>query len=707
RQALKITVSEGIGTNKLVSQIASKLRKPAAFISVPPGGETAFLRPLANHWLPGIGPQTATRLNAAGLALIGQLAVTPVEWLSLLLGRGAAQVREFANGRDDRPVVSERPPARSYGQQETFVEDRTDEEFIEATLRRMADALMVRVRADGKMIRTVTVKVRYNDLDEDQRGESLSEPTDLEMDVYGRLRPMLRQAWRRRVSLRLVSLKFSNVYEGWRQMELLDGETGTTPPHLGPLPRRGEEGLAWDDRMSSPLPVGERVRVRGVPLVASPAARHEARQRLAAALDELHRARRKTVVFRGHEWVLRQGRGEPAPGEASPSSAPATTHPTSVCHAERSRGISESRTARPFDSVRRLADSAQGDMGREPMRVRRAAAAPYVPLHVHSAYSFLDSLLTPRRIVEVAARHGLPAVALTDAGNLHGAVEFFQAAREAGLKPIIGAEIRRPGRSVLLYVENAVGYRNLCRILTQRSAVSSQQSGKGDTRMSGAKCRESGARPFREEGRDPSTPSRSERDSAQDDSRGGRPAFSHDHPERSPPTGGRSRGISVDGGDTTGLLAVGADPALAAWFPGRFYDAATVAVPRIHYAERTDRWQYNIVQSMRTLTLLRQEHPAKRAGGDYHFPTPAELAADWSPEQIDRTREIADRCAFAFEFGKLQFPTFVPPDGSTPRAFLRRLVFEGLTRRYRSQIASRVGETPRGQGGNRKSQIAE
>src|ERR1019366_5496757 len=69
-QRLKITVSEGIGTNKLVSAVASKLSKPAAFYEVPPGGEAAFLHPLPNKWLPGIGPKTSVRLNAAGLAAI-------------------------------------------------------------------------------------------------------------------------------------------------------------------------------------------------------------------------------------------------------------------------------------------------------------------------------------------------------------------------------------------------------------------------------------------------------------------------------------------------------------------------------------------------------------------------------------------------------------------------------------------------------------
>ena len=87
-------------------------------------------------------------------------------------------------------------------------------DYIEAVLRRMADELFAKVRSEGRSVRTLTVKVRYNDRDESQRAESLREPTDLETDTYGRLRGLLREAWQRRVSLRMVSLKLSNVYDG-------------------------------------------------------------------------------------------------------------------------------------------------------------------------------------------------------------------------------------------------------------------------------------------------------------------------------------------------------------------------------------------------------------------------------------------------------------------------------------------------------------
>src|SRR5208282_4591071 len=269
-QRLKIVVSEGIGTNKLVSAVASKLTKPAAFNEVPPGQEAAFLHPLLNKWLPGIGPKTSARLDAAGLARISHIAATPLDMLELLLGSQAMSVRQFANGVDERLLVPLREPQKSFGHQETFATDLTDEEYVKAVLRRMADNLFATVREEGRSIRTLTVKARYNDMAEDQASASLREPTDLETDVYGRLHDLLGAAWKRRVSLRLVSLKLSNVYDGRFRSELA-------------------------------LEVS--------------AQRQHARERLAAAVDELRNTRGRGVILRGHDFRLREAPREAAADE--------------------------------------------------------------------------------------------------------------------------------------------------------------------------------------------------------------------------------------------------------------------------------------------------------------------------------------------------------------------------------------------------------
>src|SRR6185437_8074950 len=262
------------------------------------------------------------------------------------------------NGIDERPLIPASQPQKSYSQQETFNEDVTDGEYVEAVLRRMADRLFATVREEGRSVRTLTVKVRYNDRDENQRAESLREPTDLETDIYGRLDGLLREAWQRRVSLRMVSLKLSNVYEGVFRSEL-------------------------------PLETNAR--------------NHEARERLAVALDGLRRNKGWEVVLRGHDLRLRNA---------------------------------------PRDIV--------NERGKSQLKIHFHVQKPsarliktttYVPLRVRSHYTFLDSTLSPTAIVSLAKQHGMSAIALTDIGNLHGAVEFAQAAKGAGIKPIFGTEL--------------------------------------------------------------------------------------------------------------------------------------------------------------------------------------------------------------------------------------------------------------------------
>lgn len=222
RDWLKVTISQGLARTKLLCQIASKLHKPDRLTIIPPDEkrELEFLHPLPVKWLPGIGPTTDRLMISAGLTRIGQVAQMPLPWLTELLGSAAPQVRDFARNIDDRPVEVARPEALSYGHQETFAEDTADAAIIDAKLRQLADEAMSRVRADGKQIRTITVKIRYTDMDEHQGQASLREPTDVEDLVYPLVSRIFRRVWDRRVRLRMVQVKLSNVYSGFSQLDL-------------------------------------------------------------------------------------------------------------------------------------------------------------------------------------------------------------------------------------------------------------------------------------------------------------------------------------------------------------------------------------------------------------------------------------------------------------------------------------------------------
>ncbi len=217
---LRIPVSMGIAANKLVAQIASKLRKPRGFVVVPSGDEAAFLAPLPVSRLPGIGTKTDASLERLGLRLVSDLFARSERELSEIFGRGWRSVLGRARGVDDSPVETASEDAKSYSKQETFGADVADFSAIERVAKGMLDELMPKVRADGMKVRTITVMVRYADFHQESRGRSLEAATDLEAPFYPIVAPLLRAAWDRPRPLRLVSVRLSGVDGGPSQLEM-------------------------------------------------------------------------------------------------------------------------------------------------------------------------------------------------------------------------------------------------------------------------------------------------------------------------------------------------------------------------------------------------------------------------------------------------------------------------------------------------------
>ncbi|HUP88943.1 MAG TPA: DNA polymerase IV, partial [Longimicrobiales bacterium] len=124
---LQITASFGLATNKLVAQIASKLRKPRGFVTVPAGTEAKFLEPLPIGKLPGVGPKTeASLVENHGIKYVRDLLARDDFQLQSIFGDGWRDMVASAQGIDDRPVYTEHEDAKSYSQQETFGADISD-----------------------------------------------------------------------------------------------------------------------------------------------------------------------------------------------------------------------------------------------------------------------------------------------------------------------------------------------------------------------------------------------------------------------------------------------------------------------------------------------------------------------------------------------------------------------------------------------------
>ncbi len=217
---LRIPVSMGIAANKLVAQIASKLRKPRGFVVVPPGGEGAFLAPLPIGRLPGVGAKTEAALGRLGIRVVSDLFSRGERELAAALGRGWRAFLERARGVDDGRVETADEDAKSYSKQETFAADVSDFAVVERVAKGMLDELMPKVREDRVKVRTITVTVRYPDFAQESRGRSIEAATDLEEPFYAVVAPLLRAAWERARPLRLVGVRLSGVDAGPEQLEM-------------------------------------------------------------------------------------------------------------------------------------------------------------------------------------------------------------------------------------------------------------------------------------------------------------------------------------------------------------------------------------------------------------------------------------------------------------------------------------------------------
>ncbi len=178
-----LTVTAGVASQKHLAKIASGLNKPDGLTVVPAGGELDFLwpRPLKDLW--GVGQATLGKLQGLGLVTIGDLARLDRNFLEKRFGRSGGHLWELANAIDERAVTPDAPP-KSVGAEETFDTNLTRPEDIRAALLAQTLAATGRLRRQGWLARTVTVKFRDHRFQTRTRARSLPRPTDLRDEFY-------------------------------------------------------------------------------------------------------------------------------------------------------------------------------------------------------------------------------------------------------------------------------------------------------------------------------------------------------------------------------------------------------------------------------------------------------------------------------------------------------------------------------------------
>jgi DNA polymerase IV len=194
REDVGLPITVGVARTRVLAKVASGVAKPDGLLVVPPGGERAFLDPLAVECLWGVGPATARRLHALGIARVGQLARLGEATLVTLLGRSAGrQVHALAHGGDPRPVRRGRG-RRSVGSQCALGRGPRPPEAVDAVLVGLVDRVTRRLRAGGRAGRTVVLRLRFDDFSRATRSHTLPAATAASRPVLAAARALLAAA---------------------------------------------------------------------------------------------------------------------------------------------------------------------------------------------------------------------------------------------------------------------------------------------------------------------------------------------------------------------------------------------------------------------------------------------------------------------------------------------------------------------------------
>ncbi|MBI3099381.1 MAG: DNA polymerase III subunit alpha [Planctomycetes bacterium] len=308
----------------------------------------------------------------------------------------------------------------------------------------------------------------------------------------------------------------------------------------------------------------------------------------------------------------------------------------------------------------------------------------FVHLHLHSDYSLLDGACRIDGIVETAKKHGMPAVALTDHGNLFGAIEFYRKALKAGIKPIVGIEAYvAPGKRtqkdqrgpheaaqhLTLLVRNETGYRNLLKL----SSIAYQEGFYYKPRMDKEILARHSEGLLALSGCLASDVSR---------------AIKADRIADAEAAAGQYRDIFGKGHFYVEVMSHGRDDERAvgreAVALAKRLDLPVVGTNDVHYLHPEDATAHDALLCLSTGRLVSDVERMRYEPREFYFKSSAEMKAAFHdlPEAATNTLRVAELCALDLDFKDKHLPRFAPPDGLDAPTYLERLCEAGLRERY-------------------------
>ncbi len=209
RDATGLTASAGVAPNKFLAKIASGWKKPDGLTVVAPERVEQFLRGLDVDALWGVGPKTAAKLRAHGIAKLTDVRDRSPDELAAIVGSLAGWLIELAHGRDDRPVEPNRA-AKSSSSECTYATDLTALTEIRREIEEMAREVAGWLARKSVMARTITIKVRYSDFTTVTRSQSSPAPTQDADQVAARALALLDKTDAGRRPVRLLGVGAHN-----------------------------------------------------------------------------------------------------------------------------------------------------------------------------------------------------------------------------------------------------------------------------------------------------------------------------------------------------------------------------------------------------------------------------------------------------------------------------------------------------------------
>jgi len=312
----------------------------------------------------------------------------------------------------------------------------------------------------------------------------------------------------------------------------------------------------------------------------------------------------------------------------------------------------------------------------------------FVHLHLHTEYSLLDGSIRMKELMKKASEFKMPAVAMTDHGNLFGAIEFYQEAQRAGVKPIIGCEAYvargshkdRPGSRrdaayhFTLLAENETGYRNLVKLLTTAHLDGFHYAPRIDKELLAARSAGliglSGCLAGEINSAIQANNVQKAKQSAAEyrDILGAENFFIelHDH------------GMEEQRKCNSALPQIARDLGIG-----------LVAANDVHFLRRSDHQAHDVMLCIGTGKMV-QDEIRMRYVPELYFKSPDEMREVFRdfPQAIENTLEIGERCHLDLEFGRSKYPEYPVPAGKTREGYLRELCYSGLRQRYGERAAN-------------------